>query len=203
MSRWVAPTDRGTKGESSGNVRQTLNYSTIVESRAEDNERIISELRREVDDLRREARNKFPAKERPKNRVNLSKRKALKYLPSPSPSTEVWAESASPQDDLVSSVSQSGSRHSSESHKRSQPYQPLHMDNSPRNRKPFARNAIWTGEQHVVWKALDLVSSSLFSLEIERAVLPERFTAPRFEAYNSRTDLVAHISHYQQRMTLC
>jgi hypothetical protein len=89
MSRWVAPTDRGTKGESSGNVRQTLNYSTTVESRAEDNERIISELRREVDDLRREARNRFPAKERPKNRVNLSKRKALEYLPSPSPSTEV------------------------------------------------------------------------------------------------------------------
>jgi hypothetical protein len=55
----------------------------------------------------------------------------------------------------------------------------------------------------VVWKALDLVSSSLFSLEIERAVLPERFTAPRFETYNSRTDPVAHISHYQQRMTLC
>ncbi len=174
-----------------------------MESRAEDNERIISELRREVDDLRREARNRFPVKERPKNRVNLSKRKALEYLPSPSPSTEVWAEFASPQDDLVSSVSRSGSRHSSESHKRSHPYQPLHMDNSPRNRKPFARNAVWTGEQHVVWKVLDLVSSSLFSLEIERAVLPERFTAPRFETYNSRTDPVAHISHYQQRMTLC
>ena len=54
----------------------------------------------------------------------------------------------------------------------------------------------------MVWKALDLVSSSPFSREIERAKLPERFTALRFKAYNGRTDLMAHISHFQQRMAL-
>ncbi|GMY33208.1 hypothetical protein FCV25MIE_28450, partial [Fagus crenata] len=52
ISRWVASSDCGTKGESSGNVWQTLNYSTTVGSRAEDSERIISELHKEVNDLR-------------------------------------------------------------------------------------------------------------------------------------------------------
>jgi hypothetical protein len=51
-SRWIAPTDCETQGEGSSNVRWTLNHSTEVESRAEDNERIISELRREVEDLK-------------------------------------------------------------------------------------------------------------------------------------------------------
>jgi hypothetical protein len=58
------------------------------------------------------------------------------------------------------------------------------------------------GEQGAVWKALDLVSSSPFSEEIERARLPERFTAPQLEVYNGRTDPVAHIGHYHQRMAL-
>ena len=63
-------------------------------------------------------------------------------------------------------------------------------------KKHSAQKTIRTGEQHAVWKAFDLVSSSLFSWEIERAVLLERFTAPRFEAYNGQTGLVAHISYY-------
>jgi hypothetical protein len=54
----------------------------------------------------------------------------------------------------------------------------------------------------VVWRALDLVSSSFFSREKEKAELPERYTASRFEAYNGRTDPVAHIGHYQQSMAL-
>ena len=54
-----------------------------------------------------------------------------------------------------------------------------------------------------VWKALDLVSSSPFSKKIEHAELPKRFTIPWFEAYDGRTDPVAHISHSQQRMALC
>ena len=58
------------------------------------------------------------------------------------------------------------------------------------------------GEQGAIWKALDLVSSSPFSEEIEQARLPERFTAPRLEVYNGRTDLVAHIGHYHHRMAL-
>ena len=46
------------------------------------------------------------------------------------------------------------------------------------------------------------MSSSPFSREIEEAQLPERYTAPHFEAYNGRTDLVTHIGHYQQTMVV-
>jgi hypothetical protein len=53
-----------------------------------------------------------------------------------------------------------------------------------------------------VWKALDLISSSPFSREIEKAKMPERFPVPRLEIYNGRTDLVTHIGHYQQSMAL-
>jgi hypothetical protein len=203
ISHWVAHTDRGTRGEGSGNIQRTLNYSTTVESRVEDSARIISELHREINDLRKEAWNRSLAKERPRNRVNLSQRKAPRYMPPTGPSTHVWAESASAQGEMASSIFQPCSSRSSESHKRSHLNQPLHRDNSPRMKKPSTRKIVQTGEQHAVWKALDLVSSSLFSREIKRAVLPERFTAPRFKAYNGRTDPVAHISHYQKRMDLC
>lgn len=54
-----------------------------------------------------------------------------------------------------------------------------------------------------MWKALDLISSSPHSEEIERAELPKRFITPQFEAYDGLTDPVAHISHYQQSMALC
>lgn len=198
-SQWIAPTDCETQGEGSSNVRWTLNHSTEVESQAEDNERIISELRREVEDLKREARNRSPAKERPRNRVNLSRQKNFEYMPS----AEVRAEFSLAQDDSASSISRLGSHRSLESHKRSRPYQPLHVDCSPLKKKPTRRKTVQSGEQHVVWKALDLVSSSPFSSAIKRPILPERFTALRFETYNGRTDPVAHISHYQQRMALC
>jgi hypothetical protein len=119
------------------------------------------------------------------------------------PSAEVRAEFSLAQDDSASSISRSGSRRSLESHKRSRPYQPLHVDCSPLKKKPTRRKTVRFGEQHAVWKALDLVSSSPFSSTIKRPILPERFTALRFETYNGRTDPVAHISHYQQRMALC
>ena len=72
ISHWVAHTDRGTRGEVSGNVRRTSNYSTTMQLQTKDSARIISELRREIDDLRREAQDRSPTKERPRNRVNLS-----------------------------------------------------------------------------------------------------------------------------------
>uniref|UniRef100_A0A2N9I023 Uncharacterized protein n=1 Tax=Fagus sylvatica TaxID=28930 RepID=A0A2N9I023_FAGSY len=64
------------------------------------------------------------------------------------------------------------------------------------------RKKVRRGEQGAVWKALDLISSSPFTDEIESAELPERFTAPRLETYNGRTDPVAHIDHYHHRMAL-
>uniref|UniRef100_A0A2N9HMF9 RNA-directed DNA polymerase n=1 Tax=Fagus sylvatica TaxID=28930 RepID=A0A2N9HMF9_FAGSY len=42
----------------------------------------------------------------------------------------------------------------------------------------------------------------LFLDEIECTKLPPRYTAPGFEMYNGRTDPVAHIGHYHQRMAL-
>ena len=169
----------------------------------EDSARIIFELRREIDDLRREARDRSPTKERPRNRMNLSQRKIPRYVPPTGPSTHVWAEFASTQKEMASSVPRPSSCRSSKSHKRIHPYQPLYKHDKPRMKKHSAKKIVRTGEQHAVWKALDLVSSPPFSREIERTVLPVRFTAPRFDAYNGRIDPVAHISHYQQRMALC
>ena len=61
-----------------GNARRNLNYSSAT-SRAEDSERIISELRREIHDLKQDARGRSPTKERLRNRVNASKRKNPEY----------------------------------------------------------------------------------------------------------------------------
>ena len=65
------------------NVRRSLNYSHAT-SRTEDSARIISELRREIYDLKQDARSRSPAKERPRNRVNASKRKNPDIPPCPS-----------------------------------------------------------------------------------------------------------------------
>jgi hypothetical protein len=76
----------------------------------------------------------------------------------------------------------------------------------PRNKSTLPpivpKKKVRRGEQGAVWKALDLISSSPFSDAIELAKLPERFTAPRLEIYNGRTDPVAHIDHYHHRMAL-
>ena len=79
-------------------------------------------------------------------------------------------------------------------HSRSRP--PLHSGKGPRTKEHASRKTARPRGQNTVWRALDLVSSSPFSREIERIELPERYTAPRFEAYNGRTDPVAHLSHY-------
>ena len=55
------------------------------------------------------------------------------------------------------------SSHSSESRKRTCSYQLLHEVDKPRTKKHAAQKNVRTGKQHVVWKALDLVSSSPFS----------------------------------------
>ena len=114
ISNRVASIARGVRGEGSGNVRWTLNYSTTEGSRAEDNARIISELRREIDDLKKEARDRSPAKERPRNRVNLSQRKDPGYVPPTGPSTHVWVKSAATRGETASSIPRSCSSHSSE-----------------------------------------------------------------------------------------
>ncbi|XP_023921968.1 uncharacterized protein LOC112033428 [Quercus suber] len=53
---------------------------------------------------------------------------------------------------------------------------------------------------NVVSRALDQISKSLFTYEIEGSKLPGRFTQPAFTMYNGRIDPVEHVSHFNQRM---
>ena len=79
---------------------------------------------------------------------------------------------------------------------------PLYGEKNSQTKKHSLRKTTRPGGHNAVWKALDLISFSPFSREIEKAKLPERYTAPRFEVYNGRTDPVTYIGHYQQSMTL-
>uniref|UniRef100_A0A2N9FUK8 Retrotransposon gag domain-containing protein n=1 Tax=Fagus sylvatica TaxID=28930 RepID=A0A2N9FUK8_FAGSY len=66
--RWATSKELGSHNSDRGNAQRSLKYSSTA-SRAEDSERIISELRREIRNLRQEARGRSPAKERPRNRM--------------------------------------------------------------------------------------------------------------------------------------
>ena len=49
-------------------------------------------------------------------------------------------------------------------------------------------------------KALNQISRSPFTRNIKEARLPRLFNQPTFNIYNSRTDPVEHVSHFNQRM---
>ena len=51
-------------------------------------------------------------------------------------------------------------------------------------------------------KALNQVSKSPFTRNIEGANLPRRFHQPTFTIYNGQTNPVEHVSHFSQRMTV-
>ena len=51
-------------------------------------------------------------------------------------------------------------------------------------------------------KALDRISQSPFTRKIEGAKLPRRFYQPTFTIYNGRTDLIEHVSQFNQRMAV-
>ena len=51
-------------------------------------------------------------------------------------------------------------------------------------------------------KALNQIFKSPFTCKIERAILPRRFYQPTFTIYNGWTDLMEHVSHFNQRMTV-
>uniref|UniRef100_A0A2N9IWV9 Integrase catalytic domain-containing protein n=1 Tax=Fagus sylvatica TaxID=28930 RepID=A0A2N9IWV9_FAGSY len=170
--RWATSKELGSHNSDRGNARGSLKYSSTA-SQAEDSERIISKLRREIRDLKQETRGRSPAKERPRNR---SESRSLTPQPVPTQPLEYGK------------------------HSRSRP--PLHIGKGPQTKEQTSRKTARLGRQHAVWKALDLVSSSPFSRQIERAELLERYTAPCFEIYNGRTDPVAHIGRYQQSMAL-
>uniref|UniRef100_A0A2N9I089 Reverse transcriptase domain-containing protein n=1 Tax=Fagus sylvatica TaxID=28930 RepID=A0A2N9I089_FAGSY len=79
---------------------------------------------------------------------------------------------------------------------------PLYGEKSQPEKKHQSRKTVRPGRQNAVWKAFDLISSSPFSKEIEKAKMPERYPVPRFEIYNGQTDPVTHIGHYHQSMAL-
>ena len=51
-------------------------------------------------------------------------------------------------------------------------------------------------------EALNQVAKSPFTRRIEGASLPRRFHQSTFSLYNGRTDLVEHVSHFNQKMTV-
>ena len=55
---------------------------------------------------------------------------------------------------------------------------------------------------NVMNKALSQVSKSPFTRNIEDASLPRRFHQPNFTLYTGRSDLVEHVSHFNQKMTV-
>ena len=51
-------------------------------------------------------------------------------------------------------------------------------------------------------KTLNQISKSPFTRKIEGAILPQRFHQPMFTIYNSRTDPMEHVSHFNQRIAI-
>uniref|UniRef100_A0A2N9INS9 Uncharacterized protein n=1 Tax=Fagus sylvatica TaxID=28930 RepID=A0A2N9INS9_FAGSY len=189
-------TSKGSHNPSRQNIHRGLKYTSGT-SQTEDSQRIIANLRQEVSDLKREARGRTPIKEKSRNRVNASKRRYPEYSNyKESPDTSgSWSDSSSSTPQKICRKPRSLGESS-----RSRP--PLYGRKNPQAKRQWSTKTPRPEEQNAVWRALDLVSSSPFSREIEKARLPERFTAPRFETYNGRTDPVTHIGHYQQTMTV-
>ena len=186
-------TSKGSHNPGRQSVHCGLRYTSRT-SQTEDSKRVIANLRQEVSDLKREARGRTPIKEKPRNRVNASKRGNPKYS-----NIEEFPDTSGSQSESRSSTTHRKPRSLEES-SRSRP--PLYGRKNPQAKKHSSRKTPRLEEQNAVWRALNLVSSSPFSREIEKARLPERFTAPRFETYNGRTDPMSHIGHYQQTMTV-
>uniref|UniRef100_A0A2N9HC17 Retrotransposon gag domain-containing protein n=1 Tax=Fagus sylvatica TaxID=28930 RepID=A0A2N9HC17_FAGSY len=193
------------RGESSVEVtppraQRSLIRSPSAESRADDSERVIAALRQEVDALKKAAQDMSTAKDRP--RKNFHKSEQGKFGASRSAHYEDWAESPSIKEKAISSAETSVTvREMRRKDGRSDKDVGGPHDRS--SLPPIVpKKKLRRGEQGAVWKALDLISSSPFTDAIESAELPERFTAPRLEIYNGRTDPVAHIDHYHHRMAL-
>uniref|UniRef100_A0A2N9GNE9 Uncharacterized protein n=1 Tax=Fagus sylvatica TaxID=28930 RepID=A0A2N9GNE9_FAGSY len=190
-----------------GDARRSLAYST-KSSQTQNSQELIAELRQEIQTLKQEARGRKDkghptAKERPTKRTHASQRR--------SPERPTLSQKSQQYDLSETSSSQSESRSPTPpavSHKplkpgkssRSRP--PLYGERSTPEKKHQSRKTVRPGRQNAVWKAFDLISSSPFSKEIEKAKMPERYPVPRFEIYNGRTDPVTHIGHYQQSMAL-
>ena len=135
--------------------------------------------------------------------MNASKRKNPEHTTlSHNSSSEDFSKTSCSQSESRSLTPRPVPRQPLESGGHSRSRSPLHSGKGPQTKEHSSRKTARPRGMNAVGRALDLMSSSHFSREIEKAKLPERFTAPCFEAYNDRTDPVAHISHYQQMMAL-
>jgi hypothetical protein len=199
--------DQRTEGRREGSVEVTppraqrsLIQSPSAASRADDSERVIAALRQEIDSLKKAAQDMSTAKDRP--RKNFHKSEQGDSGASRSAYHEGWAESPSVKEKAISSAETSVTLR--EMRRKDGRLDKKGGELRDKSSLPptVPKKKVRRGEQGAVWKALDLISSSPFADAIESAELPERFTAPRLEIYNGRTDPVAHIDHYHHRMAL-
>ncbi|GMY19705.1 hypothetical protein FCV25MIE_14944 [Fagus crenata] len=99
---------------SRSSAQEPSSGSSYRPSRGETQVRASAATSSQHTDPQEEARDRSPAKERPRNRVNLSQRKDPGYVPPTGPATHVWAESSSTHGETASSVPRPSSSHSSE-----------------------------------------------------------------------------------------
>ena len=175
--------------DSQRSVRNNPNALSSSGSRTQDSRSIIAGFHQQISSLKKQVKDKIQAKERPRRRREKNDRENSEAFSNAH--LGGGAEISSPTKGIP------GSSHSKRLSR--SPSQRLGKDALP-PKVPKRRGN--RGEQGAVWKALDQISSSPFSEEIEHAKLPLRYTVPEFELYNGRTDPVAHIGHYHQRMAL-
>ena len=109
-----------------GDARRSLKYTSTT-SWTEDSQRIISELRREIHDLKQEERGRSLTKERPRNRVNASKRKNPRHDSHGEDFSETFCSQSEPRPLTPQPVPKQPLE--SRGHSRSRP--PLHIGRSP------------------------------------------------------------------------
>ena len=161
-------------------ARRSLAYST-KSSQTQNSQEVIAELRQEIQTLKQEARGRKDkghptATERPTKKTHASQRrnperptlsqKSQRYDLSETSSSQ--SESRSPTPPVVFDKPSNPGKSS-----RSRP--PLYGEKSQPEKKYQSRKIVRPGRQNAVWKAFDLISSSPFSKEIEKAKMPERY----------------------------
>uniref|UniRef100_A0A2N9HIX8 Uncharacterized protein n=1 Tax=Fagus sylvatica TaxID=28930 RepID=A0A2N9HIX8_FAGSY len=176
--------DQRTEGRGEGSVEVTrpqiqrsLVQSPSAASRADDSERVIAALRQEVDSLKKAARDMSIAKERQRKNFHKDEQgEASRSAPH-----EGWAESPSVKEKAVSSAETSATLREMR-RKEGRPDKQVDAPHNESRNKGFLPPTVPR-------------KKSLPNCQ-------KRFTAPRLETYNGRTDPVAHIDHYHHRMAL-
>jgi hypothetical protein len=143
-----------------GDARRSLNYST-KSSQTQDSQKLIAKLRREIHDLRQEARGQIPTKERPTKKTHASKRQNPEYpTQTRSSRNEDFSETSSSQSESRSLTPPTVPRKSMNlrEHSRSRP--PLYGGKNSQTKKHSSRKTSRPRGQNAVWKALNLISSS-------------------------------------------